>query len=166
MLRKATLAIGASRTSMKVAIEITTATSQGLRFPAADRLRSSGTSGCSPMLLIGPSRTELQTFPGLRNVGRIIEDDLHGDALHHLHVIAGGILRRQQTEGRTAASLNAIDMACKDPARIGVDADIDRLPGAHQTELSLLEIRGNPDLRWDQHQQRLPGLGIIAFGGR
>ena len=36
--RNATLAIDVSSTSMKVAIETTTAMSQGLRSPAADRL--------------------------------------------------------------------------------------------------------------------------------
>jgi len=51
MLRSATLAIEVSSTCMKVAIEITTATSHGLRSPAAERLRSSRpTSPASAML--------------------------------------------------------------------------------------------------------------------
>src|SRR3979409_427549 len=62
--RKATLAIELSSTSMKVAIDITTAISQGLRLPAAER--DSSTSARDPaesMPLIELLRLALPTCP-------------------------------------------------------------------------------------------------------
>ena len=47
------------------------------------------------------------------DVRRPVEHDLDRHALHDLHVIAGGVLRRQQAEGRAAAGLDAVDVAVK-----------------------------------------------------
>src|ERR1700731_813475 len=89
MLRKATLAIEASNTCMKVAIEITTATSQGFRFPAAERLRLSDCHRL-PMLIGRSSDLHGRYYRHSRahvDIGSTIEDDLHGHALHHFNVL-------------------------------------------------------------------------------
>src|SRR5260221_7428452 len=97
-------------------------------------------------------------------VERIVEHDLDGDALHHLDVVARRILRRQQAEGGAAAGLEACDMAVEGLFRIGVDADVDRLPGAHEVELRLLEIGGDPQRRRAHHHEALPHLHQINAG--
>ena len=52
-----------------------------------------------------------------------VEHDLHRHALHDLHVIAGGVLRRQDAEGLARAALDGIDMAVHVSAGAGVDVD-------------------------------------------
>src|SRR6185437_16956272 len=79
------------------------------------------------------ARTKLQT-------GILIEHDLDRDALDHLDIVAGRVLRWQQAECGTAARLNAVDMTAEGPSRIGVDRNVDRLTRPHQVELGLLEI--------------------------
>src|SRR6266699_3641838 len=84
--------------------------------------------------------------------------------LNYLHVIAGRVFGRQQTEYRTRASGDALDMA-RISAPIRVDIDLNRVTGSHVPELRLFEIRGYPDvIQWhDGHQllsrrDVLPGL--------
>jgi hypothetical protein len=48
---------------------------------------------------------------------------------------AGRIFRRQQAESGAAAGLDAVDVALKLAARIGIDCDRDRLARAHVIEL-------------------------------
>src|SRR5579859_1483630 len=66
---------------------------------------------------------------------------LHGDALHHLGEVAGGIIRRQQRELLAAGWREAVDMAVHDLAREHVDLDVDLLPLLNVGELGLLEVR-------------------------
>ena len=111
MYCSATLAIEVSSTCMKVAIEITTATSQGLRSPAAERLGRSATavrwpSGSSHL----HGRHHRHAGADI-DVGRLVEHDLDRHALHHLDEVAGGVFGRQQAEGRAAAGLDAVDVA-------------------------------------------------------
>ena len=63
-------------------------------------------------------------------LGQIGEVDAHGNALHHLHVISGGVLRRQQAEDRACATAQVCHMAfpC---ATVGVHFDLHRIAGAH-----------------------------------
>src|SRR6266581_5084585 len=68
----------------------------------------------------GHARTE-------QNIGRLVEHDLHWDALHDLDIIASGILRWQKAEGGTAAGLHAIEVAFEGLARVGIDRDVDWL---------------------------------------
>ena len=51
-----------------------------------------------------------------------VEHDLHRDALHDLHVVAGGVLRRQQAEARAGRGGDAVDLA-GELAAVGVDVD-------------------------------------------
>ncbi len=72
-----------------------------------------------------------------------IEGDAHRDALHYLHVVAGGVFRRQKTEFRAAGSGDTLDGAGV-IAAVGVDRKLHLLTHAHFLELGLLEIRGDP----------------------
>ncbi len=55
----------------------------------------------------------------------LIENDLDGQALNNLHVIAGRVLRRKQREARAGARLEAVNMPPEDFVRICVQADLD-----------------------------------------
>src|SRR5438067_6802584 len=104
----------------------------------------------------GHARTE-------QNIGRLVEYDLHRDALHDLDVIASGVLRWQKAESGTAARLHAIEVAFEGLARKGIDRDVDWLAGAHQLELRFLEIGSHPDLARHEHRERLADGGIGAL---
>src|SRR5215471_6928152 len=88
----------------------------------------------------------------------LVEDDLDGQALNDLNVVAGRILWRQQRKARAGASLEAVNMPPEDFVRISVQPDLDWLPGAHSAELCLLEVRQFPHLGGDEDEQRLAGL--------
>ena len=98
------------------------------------------------------------------DVGALIERDLDRHALHHLHIIAGGVFRRQQAERGAAAGLDAVDVAGEGPAE-RVDLDVDGLSDLHVGELQLLEIGGDPDIERHDDHDRLPGRGQRADGG-
>src|SRR6266576_1698499 len=72
----------------------------------------------------GHARTE-------ENIGRLVEHDLHRDALHDLDVIASGILRWQKAESGTAAGLHAVEVTFESLAGKSIDRDVDRLAGSH-----------------------------------
>src|SRR5262249_16809544 len=109
MWRSETLAIVVSSTSMKVASDTTTAISQGLGFPAAER----GSDAEAMGLLQRDGRLDRHPRPdrvAAQLVGAV-EGDLHRHALRHLHVVAGRVLRRQQAEVRAGRALDAVDLA-------------------------------------------------------
>jgi hypothetical protein len=94
--------------------------------------------------------------------GDRIEHDFHRDALHNFYVIAGGVLRRQQTQHRTGGPGNRINVAGKGLA-VGVDVDFCLLASLHLTKLRFLKICGNPNiLQRDDHQQTLALLHDLA----
>ena len=92
----------------------------------------------------------------------IVEDDLHGHALHDLHVVARGVLRRQEAEAGAAAALEAIDVGRKLDAGVRVDGHGHGLSGLHLGQLRLLEVGDHPNVRIDQGQQRLTDLHVRA----
>src|SRR5579864_4330474 len=113
MCRNETLAIAVSSTSMNAEIDMTLAMSHGLRSPAAersgvqppppapadaedaprpDRPSCAATSAHSDFWLDRHSRPQ-RTIPR-----KILEEDLHGYALHHLHIVARRVFGRQQCE--------------------------------------------------------------------
>src|SRR6516225_11706354 len=101
-----------------------------------------------------------------RHVGRwTVDDNLDRYALYDLHVVAGGVLRRQQRERRPGSGLNAGDMSAESPFRIGVDLERHRLAQPHRVELCLLEIRRDPDLVRDKLGQSRAGLRELADRG-
>src|SRR5262245_7352116 len=94
--------------------------------------------------------------------GEVVEDDLDGNALHHLDEVAGGVLRRQQAETPAGAGLDAIHTPSEASGAIGIDRDLDRLPRAYVSQLCLHEVGYHPDVvRHDCHQ-RLADVHVCA----
>src|SRR5579863_9034650 len=57
--------------------------------------------------------------------------NLHRHALHDLHEVARGILRRERREARPGAKLDAVDMSLQVKLRISIDTDVHLLPDPH-----------------------------------
>ena len=77
-----------------------------------------------------------------------IERDAHRHALHHLDPVAGGVLRRQQREGRAGAGAQADHLAVVlDVAAVDVGMQRHRLADAHAAQLHFLEVGVDPHLR-------------------
>src|ERR1700726_72493 len=92
----------------------------------------------------------------------LIEHDLHRHPLHHFHIVARGIFRRQQTERRSAASLNAVNASVQFEARVSVHRNSDWLSRPHTAQLRFLEIGDYPNSRRDKCHQCLPYLQVIS----
>ena len=93
------------------------------------------------------------------------EGDLHRDALHHLDPVAGGVLRRQQREGRTGAGHDGIHPALKLGARIGIHLDGGGLAEIDVGEFGFLVVGLDPKLlgcQGHQHHQGLARLHPVA----
>ncbi len=91
-----------------------------------------------------------------------IEIDAHRNTLHHLHVISGGVLRRQQTEARTAGSADRLHFAGVFLAGC-VHAEADALAGVHALQLRLFKIRRHPDVvEWNYGHHLLAGRDILS----
>src|SRR6266850_7442828 len=89
-----------------------------------------------------------------------LDDDLYGDSLHDLDVIARGILRRKQAEKRARRSGDAVHVALVGPP-VGIDVKLYELSGAHEPKLRLLEVGGDPDFfERDNREQLLARLNI------
>src|SRR5437870_3934995 len=54
-------------------------------------------------------------------VGRLVDEDLDRDPLHHLDVVARGILRREQTESCATPRLDAFHVSFADLVRIRIE---------------------------------------------
>src|SRR5439155_4498190 len=74
-----------------------------------------------------------------------LELDADGNALDHLHVVAGGVLRRQQAVARPGRAREALDDAVV-VAVDRVDVDARLLPPLHPLDLRLAEVRRHPEL--------------------
>ena len=146
---------------MKVAMETTTATSQGLRLPAAERLAAA----CWPLIEILHPRHDRHAGPE-KHVGRRVENNLDRHTLDDLDEVARCILRWQQAERRAAARLDRVDMTLENPARVGVDLDVHRGSRLHVVQFRFFEVRCNPDLAGHEHHQRLSDRCVFAVGGR
>ena len=86
-----------------------------------------------------------------------IKHDLHRNALHDFHVVAGGIFRRQQAEARAAGAGDAFDLAVV-AASVRVHIDRDALPDLHLPQLRFFEVGGDPDVvKIDDLHQFLTG---------
>src|ERR1700683_413834 len=91
-----------------------------------------------------------------------VELDSHRQALHHLHVVTGGVLGRQQAEAIAARTRQVPDVALVVAAE-GINVDADSLTTMHSRELRLLEISGHPDLvGLGTEHQRLSGFDPSA----
>ena len=127
MCGSATLAMEVSSTSMNVASVTVSAMIQGLTADARRRRRSM----VAVAALISNPDLGLDRHAGTQLVILVctgFEDDLHRNALHDFHVVAGGVFRRQQAEARAAGAGDAVDLAVVGSA-VGVDVDGDALAG-------------------------------------
>src|SRR4029077_9014109 len=91
-----------------------------------------------------------------------IEHDLDRDPLHHFHIVARGIFRRQQTERRPAAGLNAVNASLQFEARVSVYGNSHWLSRPHTAQLRFLEIGDYPNSWRDECHQCLSHLQVIA----
>src|SRR6478752_4814721 len=82
----------------------------------------------------------------------IVELDPNRHPLNHLGEIAGGIVRRQQRELRTARRCNPLDAAMQCLVRETIDGDLDRLTGFYPGQLRLLVIGDHVRQRHDIDQ--------------
>src|SRR5258705_5756976 len=146
-----TLAMEMSSTSMNAASATTGAMIQRVGWPG-----SAGRVRVSPVTLIAGLASVLagrrrgarvdrrdDGHPEAQHMGRIdrpLEDDLHRYPLHHLDVVAGGILGGQQAEAGAGAPHDAVDAPLEWAGRIGIEGNFDRLAGTHPVELGLLEV--------------------------
>src|SRR6516162_7290741 len=159
MYRSATTAIVVSSTSMKVGTTTAVAITRGLpprgmlrvqgprpsffgarRAPRRTRCRRLRHRGLQKLPGIGPGRRFLDIDVGndrsadeQRGLVRVVSLKLDPDrqSLHHLDVVARGILRRQQRERRSGPHGKAGDPAIEYPsAAVHVDIQIDRLADA------------------------------------
>ena len=80
----------------------------------------------------------------LRLPGGLIDADAHGNALHHLHPVAGGVLRRQHGELRSGRGRDGGHHRRPLVFRIRVGDHAGRLTLAHVGELRLLEVGLDP----------------------
>src|SRR5262245_56806280 len=84
--------------------------------------------------------------PGTQPRGqrRILEPDLHRDSLNDLREIAGGVVRRQQCELRSAGGRNLKNRSADDLSGIHVAADLHPIADGDIGQLRLTEIRLHP----------------------
>ena len=95
-----------------------------------------------------------------------IKHDAHRNSLHHLYVVAGGVLRRKQTEPGTTCAANGEDFAFV-LATGRVDLDLNRLSLLHVAQLRFFEVCRDPDIvDVDKRHQRLSWLNVLSHFGR
>src|ERR1700733_2956906 len=75
-----------------------------------------------------------------------IDAHAHRHALHDLHPIAAGILRRQQREFLRRRGTDALHGAVPDGVRISINRHRDRLPGLHISQLRFFRIGADPEM--------------------
>src|SRR5208282_1026591 len=98
----------------------------------------------------------LQRMPG-------IEDNLYRNSLNNLGEIARGIVRREQSELRSACRSNFQNFSMEYNTGKRIDPDIGHVAGSHIGKLSLLEVRLNPDVTFDQIDDLYPGRNQLAL---
>src|SRR5947209_1622109 len=112
MCCSATLAMEMSSSSMKAASPTVGATTHGLTPARALDADPAPAAVVSVIALphLDARHHRHARAERARRVRRVVEHDLDRHALHHLDVVAGGILGRQQAEHRAAAGLEAVEM--------------------------------------------------------
>src|SRR5262249_53859262 len=99
-----------------------------------------------------------------------IEPHQHGDALHHLGEVAGGVVGRKQREARARPRGEAVHVTDDGDAAVGVDLDVGALAGANLGDLVLLEVGHDPHVveRGDgeERARRVDGLAGLDGAAR
>src|SRR5437867_3758704 len=83
-------------------------------------------------------------------------------ALDYFHIIARRVFRRQQSESRATASLNAVQSSAQVEVWVSIHRNVYRLSRLHVAELRLFEISDHPHARWHERHERLSYLHVIA----
>src|SRR5271156_3828238 len=76
--------------------------------------------------------------------GRIVERDLDGNTLHDFCEIAGGVVRRQQSELRSAGWRDLDYFAANELSGIFVDMEVNGVPNFHVGQLGFSIVRFHP----------------------
>src|SRR5260370_18751221 len=94
------------------------------------------------------------------------EIDADRNALHHLYVISGCILRREQAEARAAGAADTRNAPLVLPA-VSIHAEPHALARLHPAELRLLEISDHPHIVQlnDGHELLSPRPVLAHFHG-
>src|ERR1700690_2069499 len=79
-----------------------------------------------------------------RSESSVVQHDLDRDALHDLREIAGGIVRRQQCELRSAGGRDLLHLAVNDLARILVNPKVSGVTNLHIGQLGFTIVRQHP----------------------
>jgi hypothetical protein len=98
----------------------------------------------------------LQWVPG-------IEGDLYRDSLNNLGEVARGVVRREQRELRSACRGNFDNFSLEHDTGKRIDPDIGQVTGSDIGKLSLLEVRLNPDVAFDQIDDLHAGRNQLAL---
>src|SRR5579862_4673522 len=155
MYGRATFAIDVSRSSMNVASVTVTAMNHGLMdgFP----FDTAALSTHVDRGLDRHSRPQQVLF-----VLILIEPDSHGESLHYLDVVSGGVLGREQAEQRTGGAGKALDLSLVVSSE-SVYSDRYGFTRAHVSELRFFEVCGDPDVvQRDNREQTLARLNTMA----
>src|SRR5579875_3575991 len=157
----ATLAMLVSSTSMNAASATTTAISHGLCFGCQ---RCSGRAARVSALADIHARHggHARPQPVIRVLARI-DIDAHGNPLHDFHVIAGGVLRRQQTKPGPGRAPHGFEFSgvC---AAVSIDGELYLVAGLHAAKLRLFEIGRYPNvIQRNQGHQLLPRRDVVSY---
>src|SRR6266581_6150051 len=162
MCGSATFAMDVSSTSMNVASVTVTAITQGLIVPSgilsfarilfriALESRPVVSTYCppAPYLYSGLIRDHRGVHVHSRPQNRLlrrnrVQHDLHGNPLHHFHVIPGRVFRRQQAQHRARRSRDRVHVPAERlPVRIHFHFRF--LSRPHVLQLRFFEIRRHP----------------------
>ena len=92
-----------------------------------------------------------------------IEGDLYRNSLNDLGEIASGIVRGEQSELRSACGRNFDNFSMEHDTGKRIDPDIGHVAGSDIGKLSLLEVRLNPDVTFDQIDDLHPRRNKLAL---
>src|SRR6185437_6143041 len=91
-----------------------------------------------------------------------VKEDPNGYSLHHLYVVARRVFRGQQAEPRARRGGDAFDVTFVSAA-IRIAFNLDRLADLHRLQLTLFEIRRDPDvIQRNDGNQRLTYADCLA----
>jgi hypothetical protein len=102
------------------------------------------------------SQPALQRVPG-------IEGNLYRNSLNNLGEIARGIVRRKQSKLRSTCWSYLDNLSMEHNTGKRIDPDISYVAGSDICKLSLLEVRLNPDVTFDQIDNLHPGPNELAL---
>src|ERR1700686_2038245 len=75
---------------------------------------------------------------------RLGDSDAHGNTLHDLGEVSGGVVGRKERELRSGRAADARDLSFTDAAAVGVDLELHWLARTNRCELGLLEVPRDP----------------------